>query len=59
LSGRVDHYDKELKWHCQRFSNYSSFSNITDEELITIYLYAVSEEEKTKLAQFINMQKNI
>lgn len=41
-------YDKELRWHCQRFSNYSG-DEITDEEILTIYLFIVMEEEKFKV----------
>lgn len=41
-------YDTELQWHCQRFSNNSS-PDFTDEELLTIYIFSVSEEEKYKV----------
>lgn len=41
-------YDKELRWHCQRFSNYCG-DEITDEEILTIFLFAVMEEEKFKV----------
>jgi len=41
-------YNTALKWHCQRFSNYSG-DEITDEEIITIYLFAIIEEEKYKI----------
>jgi len=48
-----DCYDKELKWHCQRFSNNISIldnlTKITDEEILTIYLYSMMEEEKYKI----------
>lgn len=43
-------YDGELRWHCQRFSNNSS-QEITDEELLTIYLYCLMYEDKRKLTQ--------
>lgn len=43
-------YNEELRWHCQRFSNNSS-QEITDEEIITIYLYAMMYEDKSKLTQ--------
>lgn len=46
-------YNNELKWHCQRFSNnvkiLDSITKITDEEILTIYLYAMMEEEKYKI----------
>lgn len=38
-------YDTELRDHCQRFSPNSS-PEFTDEELITIYLFAIMEEQK-------------
>ena len=41
-------YDTELYWHCQRFSN-NSQPDFTDEELLTIYIFCVSEEEKFKI----------
>lgn len=43
-------YVRELRWHCQRFSNNSS-QDITDEELITIYLYCLMYENKRKLSE--------
>lgn len=49
-------YDTDLKWHCQRMSNYSG-DFITDEELITIYLFAVIEEEKYKISSIHNYAK--
>jgi hypothetical protein len=51
-------YDTELKWHCQRFSNYHG-NEITDEEILTIYLFAIIEEEKFKNLPSIIMRKNI
>lgn len=41
-------YNTELCWHCQRFSN-NAQADFTDEELLTIYLFCVSEEEKFKV----------
>ena len=38
-------YEKELQYTCQRFSNNSS-PEFTDAELMTVYLFAVSEEER-------------
>lgn len=38
-----------MRWHCQRFSNYSG-NEITDEEIITIYLFAIIEEEKRQIS---------
>lgn len=45
-----DCYVRELRWHCQRFSNNSS-QEITDEELLTIYLYCLMYENKQKLSE--------
>lgn len=38
-------YDTELGWHCQRFSNHSE-PVFTDQEVITIFLFAMLEDEK-------------
>lgn len=43
-------YTEKLCWHCQRFSNNSS-QEITDEEIITIYLYCLMYEDKCKLTE--------
>jgi len=45
-----DLYDKELKYHCQRFSN-NAEPDFTDTELITIYLYSMIHEERFKIKQ--------
>lgn len=42
-------YVRELRWHCQRFSN-NSAQEITDEEILTIFLYALMYEEKRRIA---------
>lgn len=44
-----DYYDRELRWCCQRFSNNSTPPDFTDEELLTIYLFVMIEEEKYKI----------
>jgi len=41
-------YDKELRWHCERFSNNNS-PDFTDKELLTIYIFSMIEEEKYKV----------
>lgn len=41
-------YDRELRWHCQRFSP-NQRQTFTDEEILTVYLYSVTVEEKTKI----------
>lgn len=42
-------YTTTLRWQVQRFSPNSNADGITDEELITIYLYCTAFEEKTKV----------
>lgn len=42
-------YNSTLRWQVQRFSNNSYQGHITDEEIITIYLFCVGFQEKTKL----------
>ncbi|MCH2083915.1 MAG: transposase [Saprospiraceae bacterium] len=46
-------YNTELCWHCQRFSN-NSKPDFTDEELLTIYIFCIVEEEKFKLKSIYN-----
>jgi len=41
-------YNRELRWHCERFSNNSS-PEFTDEEVLTIYIFVMTEEEKFKV----------
>lgn len=41
-------YNRELRWHCERFSNNSS-PGFTDEEVLTIYIFVMTEEEKFKV----------
>jgi len=45
-----DFYDTELSVHCQRFSNYDN-PVFTDQEVITIYLFAMLEDEKLTIKQ--------
>ena len=42
-------YNKELRWHCERFSNNNLPPDFTDEELLTIYIFSMIEEEKYKV----------
>lgn len=41
-------YEKELKFSCQRFSN-NSKPIFTDQEIMTIYLFAISQEERFQI----------
>lgn len=45
-----DLYNKELKFHCQRFTNNNS-PKFTDVEIITIYLFAMIENERFTISQ--------
>ena len=54
-----DKYKEQLYWEVQRFSKNSHPSGIiTDEELITIYLYCVAYEEKYKIKSMHKHIKN-
>lgn len=54
-----DKYKEQLCWEVQRFSNNNEPSDmITDEELITIYLFCVAYEEKYKLKSMYHHIKN-
>lgn len=41
-------YNKELCWYCQRFSN-NNEPDFTDVELLTVYIFCITEEEKFKV----------
>ena len=43
-------YEKELKYSCERFSN-NDKPELTDQEIMTIYLFAISEEQRFKVKQ--------
>ena len=43
-------YDEDLKYHYQRFSN-NNKPKLTDQEIMTIYLYAINEEQRFKIKQ--------
>lgn len=47
-------HNSNLRWNCQRFSNNSTKPKFTDEELLTIYIYSVIEEEKYKVKSIYN-----
>ena len=44
-----DCYDTELRWLCQRYSRNNAAPAFTDVECLTVYLYSIIEEEKTKI----------
>ena len=49
-------YDTELVWYCQRMSN-NAAPAFSDQELLTIYLYSVMEEEKYSVKSIWNYAK--
>jgi hypothetical protein len=40
--------DEDLKYHCERFSNKNQLK-LTDQEIMTIYLFVIEEEKRTKV----------
>lgn len=54
-----DKYNEQLRWEVQRHSNnHSQRGIITDEELLTIYLFCVAYEEKYKIKSMYKYIKN-
>jgi Transposase DDE domain len=54
-----DKYKEQLYWEVERHSNNNKQNGIiTDEELITIYLFCVAYEEKHKIKSMYNCIKN-
>ena len=43
-------FEEDLKYSCERFSN-NNIQNLTDQEIMTIYLFVISEEQKFKVKQ--------
>ena len=43
-------FDEDLKYCCERFSN-NNKPELTDEEIMTIYLYVIHEEQRFKVKQ--------
>jgi len=48
-----DAYEKELKFSCERFSN-NSCPVFSDQEIMTVYLFCISQEQRTKIKQIYN-----
>jgi hypothetical protein len=48
-----DAYEKELKFSCERFSN-NSCPAFSDQEIMTVYLFCISQEQRTKIKQIYN-----
>jgi len=45
-----DRFKKDLKYTCERFSN-NDKQDLTDQEIMTIYLFAVQEEHRFNIKQ--------
>jgi hypothetical protein len=45
-----DSFEKELKYSCERFSN-NHCPEFSDEEIMTVYLFCISQEQRTKIKQ--------
>ena len=45
-----ERYDEDLKYCCERFSN-NDKPELTDQEIMTIYLYTIHEEQRYKVKQ--------
>jgi hypothetical protein len=43
-------FEEDLQYVCERFSN-NNIQELTDQEIMTIYLFAISEEQKFKVKQ--------
>lgn len=52
-----DKYEQELKYTCERFSN-NNKPEFTDQEIMTIYLFSIYEEQKFKVKQIYNFAKD-
>jgi hypothetical protein len=48
-----DRFEKDLKYTCQRFSN-NQKHDLTYQEIMTIYLFAIQEEQRFSLKQIPN-----
>jgi hypothetical protein len=45
-----DAFDQEVKFSCERFSN-NNQPEFTDQEIMTVYLFCISQEQRTKISQ--------
>ena len=50
-------YYKELQFYCERFSN-NKLPELTDEEIMTIYLFVMHYEEHTKIKHIHRFAKD-
>lgn len=52
-----ERYEEDLKYHCQRFSN-NYKPKLTDQEIMTIYIFVVNEEQRFKIKQIHRFAKD-
>jgi len=52
-----DKYEQELKYTCERFSN-NNQPEFTDQEIMTIYLFSVYEEQRFKIKEIHDFASN-
>ena len=52
-----DKYEEELKYTCERFSN-NDKPEFTDQEIMTIYLFSVYEEQRFKIKEIHDFASN-
>ena len=52
-----ERYNTELCWHCQRFSNNTNKPDFTDEELLTLYIFCITEEQRFKVKSIYDFAK--
>ncbi len=45
-----EYFEKDLKFHCQRFSN-NDKPEVTDQEVLTIFIYSIYYEQRFKCKQ--------
>lgn len=50
-------YEDDLQYHCQRFTN-NHLPDFTDQEVMTIYLFAVHQEKLFRIKQMYSFVKN-
>ena len=50
-------YERKLQYTCQRFSN-NSTPEFTDAELITVYLFAITEEQRFEVKRIHRFAKD-
>lgn len=49
-SSICERFEKDLKYTCQRFSN-NNEQDLTDQEIMTIYLFVMKEEQRFSIKQ--------